>query len=73
MAASRNERVSGRTSTLVDSIRTRNGFSQSGAPSGRKCAVAFFGAYAKLEIIIPIHSGSPKVSVMIRCLDRLKV
>lgn len=35
-AASRNDKVSGRTVILVVSIRTRNGFNQSGAPSGRK-------------------------------------
>lgn len=35
-AASRNDRVNGRTITLVVSISTRNGLSQSGAPSGRK-------------------------------------
>jgi phage gp45-like len=65
-AASRNESVRGRTSTLVDSIRTRNGFSQSGAPSGRKCAVVFLGAYRNLEMIILSHSGNPIVRVMIR-------
>lgn len=36
LAASRNESVSGRTRTLVVSISTRKGLSQSGAPSGRK-------------------------------------
>jgi hypothetical protein len=35
-AASRKDSVSGRTKTLVVSIRTKNGFNQSGAPSGRK-------------------------------------
>jgi len=43
LAANRNDRVRGRTITLVVSIRTRNGFSQSGAPSGRKWAVVFLG------------------------------
>jgi len=36
LAASRNDSVIGRTMILVVSIITRNGFSQSGAPSGRK-------------------------------------
>jgi len=36
LAASRNDSVAGRTIILVVSISTRNGFSQSGAPSGRK-------------------------------------
>jgi hypothetical protein len=72
-AASRKDSVSGRTITLVDSIRTRNGFSQSGAPSGRKCAVDCLGACVNLEIIILNHSGNPIVSVIIRCLERLNV
>jgi len=36
LAARRNDKVIGRTVTLVVSIRTRKGLSQSGAPSGRK-------------------------------------
>lgn len=36
LAAKRNDRVRGRTVILVVSIITRNGFNQSGAPSGRK-------------------------------------
>jgi hypothetical protein len=36
LAANRNDRVIGRTMILVLSIKTRNGFNQSGAPSGRK-------------------------------------
>jgi hypothetical protein len=36
LAANRNDRVRGRTRTLVVSIRTRKGFNQSGAPSGKK-------------------------------------
>jgi hypothetical protein len=72
-AANRNDRVSGRTNTLVVSINTRNGFSQSGAPSGRKCAVDCLGACMNLEIIILIHSGKPIVRVIIKCLESLKV
>lgn len=72
-AASRNDSVRGRTSTLVDSMRTRNGFSQSGAPSGRKCAVVFLGAYRNLEMIILSHNGNPIVKVMIKWLDSLNV
>jgi hypothetical protein len=36
LAARRNDRVIGRTVTLVVSISTKNGLSQSGAPSGKK-------------------------------------
>jgi hypothetical protein len=42
-AASRNDKVIGRTMILVVSIITRNGFSHSGAPSGKKCATDFLG------------------------------
>ena len=40
LAASRNDRVIGRTRILVVSIRTRNGFSHEGAPPGRSEAAA---------------------------------
>ena len=36
LAANRNDSVMGRTIILVVSISTKNGLSQSGAPSGRK-------------------------------------
>src|ERR1700761_9827693 len=70
-AASRNDRVRGRTVILVVSIKTRNGFSQSGAPSGRKCAMNIFGYFVNLDRIIDIHSGSPIANVKIKCLDVL--
>jgi len=68
-AASRNDSVIGRTRILVVSIMTRNGFSHSGAPSGRKWAVDFFGEYLNVEINILNHIGNPINRVMIRCLD----
>lgn len=68
-AASRNDRVIGRTRILVVSIITKNGFSHSGAPSGRKWATDFFGEYINDEMIILSHIGSPIDSVKIRCLD----
>jgi hypothetical protein len=70
-AASRNDKVSGRTVILTVSIRIKNGFSHVGAPSGRKCAINDFGLCVTLDIIIIIHSGSPKDRVKIRCLDIL--
>jgi len=73
LAANRNDRVKGRTNTLVVSIRTKNGFSQSGAPSGRKWAVDFLGLCENLDIINLIQIGRPKVSVKIKCLEVLKV
>jgi len=42
-AARRKERVIGRTVILVVSINTKNGFNQSGAPSGRKWAINILG------------------------------
>ena len=43
LAASRNERVIGRTAVLRISMSTRKGLSQSGAPPGRKWATKCFG------------------------------
>lgn len=68
-AANRNDRVIGRTRILVVSIITKNGFSHSGAPSGRKCATDFLGENENDEMIILSHMGRPIESVKIRCLD----
>ena len=46
----------GRTVTLVVSISTRNGLSQSGAPSGRKWATDFLIDLANLDITIASSS-----------------
>src|SRR6218665_3482235 len=73
LAARRNDRVKGRTITLVVSMRTRNGLSQSGAPSGRKWAVDFFGFLANLDKMSLNQMGRPRVKVKIRCLEVLKV
>jgi len=73
LAAKRKESVRGRTKTLVVSIRTRNGFNQSGAPSGRKWAVLFLGLWAKLEIIRLNQMGNPRERVNTRCLDVLNM
>jgi len=72
LAARRKDRVIGRTATLVVSIRTRNGFSQSGAPSGRKCAIDFLIDFINLDAIIDNHKGSPNTRVKIKCLEVLK-
>lgn len=55
------------------SIITKNGFSQSGAPSGSKCATVFFGLCADLEIMNLSQIGNPRTKVKIRCLEVLKV
>ena len=65
-AASRNDRVIGRTAILVDSISTRNGFSQSGAPSGRRCARVALVLWIVLDRISDNHRGRPNVKVKIR-------
>jgi hypothetical protein len=69
LAANRKDSVTGRTIILVVSINTKNGFSHSGAPSGRKCAVDFFIEYLNDEIIILSHMGRPSDKVKIKCLD----
>jgi hypothetical protein len=66
LAAKRNDRVRGRTKMLVVSIKTRNGLSQSGAPSGRKWAIDFIGLFVKVDRIILIHRGRPNLSVKMR-------
>lgn len=73
LAAKRNERVSGRTIILVVSIRTKNGFSQSGAPSGRKWATEALNDLVNLDRTILSHTGSPIVKVKMRCLDVLNI
>ena len=65
-AARRNDRVRGRTKTLVVSIRIKNGFNQSGAPSGRRCAIEALMFFVNEEAMNVIHSGRPRVSVIIK-------
>lgn len=68
-AANRNDKVIGRTDTLIVSIITRNGFNHSGAPSGRKWAIDFLGLNVNEDRIILNHIGSPIDNVKIRCLE----
>lgn len=70
-AASRNERVMGRTTILRVSTITKKGFNQSGAPPGSKDAVADIGAWLNPEITSESHRGRPKINVIISCLDIL--
>jgi hypothetical protein len=71
-AARRNDKVIGRTEILVVSISTRNGFNQSGAPSGRKWAINILGNLDNLDKIMDIHRGNPNTSVKIKWLEVLK-
>lgn len=73
LAASRKDKVNGRTKILVVSMRIRNGFSQSGAPSGNRWAVDALGAFAKVDNKKDIHNGRPNDIVKIKWLDKLKV
>lgn len=68
LAANRNDRVINRTEILIVSVRTRNGFNQSGAPDGRKWATNFLGAYTIPLIINLNHKGRPNDNVRRRCL-----
>ena len=58
---------------LDDSINTKNGFSQSGAPSGRRWAIVALIDLMALDIINNIHIGRPILKVNKRCLVTLKV
>ena len=73
LAAKRNAKVNGRTTILVVSIKIKKGFNQSGAPSGRMCAIDDFIFLEKEEIINVNHKGNLKLRVIIRCLLNLKV
>ena len=73
LAANRNDKVIGRTKILVVSIRTKNGFNQSGAPSGRKWATEAFGDLVKEDRIILNHKGRPNLRVKIKCLVVLNI
>jgi len=73
LAASRNDRVIGRTAILVDSISTKKGFNQSGAPSGRRWAAVALGLWTALDRISDSHRGNPSDRVRIKCLVILNV
>lgn len=72
-AARRNDRVIGRTIIDDDSISTKNGLSQSGAPSGSKWAIVFLGDFDALDKINISHMGSPILSVNSKWLVILNV
>lgn len=57
LAASRNDKVIGRTSILIVSIRIRAGDNQSGAFDGRRWAIVDLGAFCIAEIISINHKG----------------
>ena len=58
---------------LVVSISTKNGFNQSGAPSGKKWATDALNDLVNLDNTILSQTGRPIVSVKIKCLDVLNI
>lgn len=66
LAASRKERVIGRTRILIDSIRTSAGASHLGAPDGSRFAANSFGEFEREDIIKPSQRGNPNDRVSIR-------
>ena len=71
-AASRTDKVTGRTAVLTVSIKMRNGFNHEGAPPGKRDAKVVIGLKNTLDKINLSHSGRPKENVKIKCEDVLK-
>ena len=65
-AASRNDRVIGRTAILTVSIIIRAGLNHPGAPEGSRCAINIFGEYEKDDKIRDNQSGNPIEKVIRR-------
>lgn len=62
-AASRTDRVIGRTAVLTVSIKIKKGFNHVGAPLGSRAANVVEGLKVILDIINLNHKGIPKVRV----------
>ena len=69
LAASRKDKVRGRTLILIVSIRTRKGFSQWGAPPGRSLATHLEVLKVIADMIRANHKGRPNLRVNKRCLE----
>lgn len=69
LAARRKDSVAGRTVMLTVSVSVRNGFNQSGAPSGSRAAIKEEMFFVAELMIIVSHKGRPNVRVKIRWLD----
>ena len=72
LAASRKERVIGRTKILTVSTRTKKGFNHLGAPLGRREAATEEGEKTTPEIIILSHRGRPIEREKIKWAEVLK-
>ena len=66
-AASRNLRVSGRTTFLTSSINNKKGLSQLGAPLGRKVVTNSVVLFILLEIKFLTQHGRASLKVIRRC------
>lgn len=71
LAASRTDKVTGRTRVLTVSIKIRNGFNHAGAPPGRSAARVEVGLNVDEEMISLSHKGSPSAKVKTKCEDVL--
>ena len=71
LAASRNDRVKGRTLILIVSIITKNGLSQCGAPPGKRLAAHLEVLKITADIIRDSHKGKPNLIVKSKCLENL--
>lgn len=72
-AASRNDRVIGRTKTLIHSIINRNGANHLGAPLGINLLINLSALLDADDIIIANQEGKARVKVKSMCEERLKV
>lgn len=73
LAASRNERVSGRERVLVVSTITKNGVNHDGAALGARLARVWIRLYVRADRISESHSGNPSLAVKIIWLVRLNM
>lgn len=73
LAASRKDRVIGRTAMLVVSIRARKGFNQAGAPPGKRDAINDVGVFEMALRISLSHIGRARIRVRKRCLEALNI
>lgn len=69
LAASRKDKVIGRTRILNDSTRTKKGLSQSGAPPGRIPAVNVDGEFEKDDIMRASQIGRASLRVKYKWLE----
>jgi len=69
LAANRTDNVIGRIKDLTTSIRTINGKSRFGVPTGTKCANIALGCFHHLVIMCPSHRGKANETEKTRCLE----